>query len=951
MTQRATSGTDGLATGGTATDGPATGLTPAEVAERVARGEVNDIPVRSSRSTADIVRANVFTRFNLIIGVLWAITFFVAPIQDTLFGFVIIANTGIGIVQEMRAKRTLDGLAVIGEARPVVRRAGVAAALSTSEIVLGDLIELGPGDKVVVDGEVVEADGLEIDESLLTGEADPVLKHPGDPVMSGSFVVAGGGAFRATKVGRDAYAAQLAEEASRFTLVDSELRNGISTILKYVAWMMVPTAAGLIVSQLVVNRNNFKDSLARTIGGIVPMIPEGLVLLTSVAFAIGVVRLGRQQALVQELPAIEGLARVDVVCLDKTGTLTEGGMFVSELRPLGDADETYVRQVLGAIGASDPRPNASLQAIIDAYGDGGARSAHGGGGGGGSSAHGEGKGGASSAHGDGGGGVSWRTTEALPFSSARKYSGAAFDEGGGATSGWLLGAPDVLLPEGDPALSEVDRLNERGLRVLLLARVAGGGGAGGAGAGGGAASWAAGSDRTPGVTAPGADDAAGSTAPGSGTDSGAGADHAPEVTAPGSDDAAGPTSPASATDHPPGPTSPTPATDHTPEPTSPSPSLTPAPGTDRAPALAAPGVAVGAEATALVVLEQRLRPDAADTLRYFADQRVSAKVISGDNAVSVGAVAAKLGLPGAEHTVDARRLPTDPDEMADAIEAGAVFGRVTPQQKRAMVGALQSRGHTVAMTGDGVNDVLALKDADIGVAMGAGSEATRAVAQIVLLDNSFATLPSVVAEGRRVIGNITRVATLFLTKTVYSVLIAILVACFQVEYPFLPRHLTLLSTLTIGVPAFFLALAPNKERARRHFVRRVMRYSAPSGVIAAAATFGTYMLARGHYSGPGSLQAETSAATLTLFLVSIWVLAIIARPYTWWRLLLVVSMVVAFLVVLAVPSLQHFFALKLVGTTLPWAAVAIAGAGAVLLEVAWRWVDRHFHQTVTAAVA
>jgi len=218
----------------------------------------------------------------------------------------------------------------------------------------------------------------------------------------------------------------------------------------------------------------------------------------------------------------------------------------------------------------------------------------------------------------------------------------------------------------------------------------------------------------------------------------------------------------------------------------------------------------------------------------------------------------------------------------------------------------------------------------------------------VLLNNSFATLPSVVAEGRRVIGNITRVATLFLTKTVYSVLIAILVACFQVEYPFLPRHLTLLSTLTIGIPAFFLALAPNTERARRHFVRRVMRYSMPSGVIAAATTFATYMLARSHYSGPGALQAETSAATLTLFLVSIWVLAIIARPYTWWRLLLVVSMVAAFLVVLGVPWLQHFFALKLVGTTLPWAAVAISAAGAVLLEVAWRWVDRHFHQSVTA---
>ncbi|MCQ1577293.1 HAD-IC family P-type ATPase [Streptomyces parvus] len=777
------------------------GLSTAEVAERVARGEVNDVPVRSSRSITEIVRANVLTRFNLIIGVLWVIMLFVAPIQDSLFGFVIVANTGIGIIQEWRAKRTLDSLAVIGEAKPTVRRDGVAAEISTHEIVLGDVIELGPGDKVVVDGTVAEADSLEIDESLLTGEADPVLKRAGDPVMSGSFVVAGGGAFTATKVGREAYAAQLAEEASRFTLVHSELRSGISTILKYVTWMMVPTAIGLIISQLVVKDNNFKDSVARTVGGIVPMIPEGLVLLTSVAFAIGVVRLGRKQCLVQELPAIEGLARVDVVCLDKTGTLTEGGMDVTEVRSLNGSDEAYVEEVLRTFGASDPRPNASLQAIIDAY--------------------------------PAGGEAAWTVTDAMPFSSARKYSGAAFTEADGTASAWLLGAPDVLLSEGDATLAEIEQLNEQGLRVLLLARVQG-------------------------------------------------------------DD------------------------------------------------LDAPGAAAGAAPTALVVLEQRLRPDAGDTLAYFADQNVATKVISGDNAVSVGAVAGKLGLAGAENTLDARRLPTDPDEMATAMERHAVFGRVTPQQKRDMVAALQSRGHTVAMTGDGVNDVLALKDADIGVSMGSGSEATRAVAQIVLLNNSFATLPSVVAEGRRVIGNITRVATLFLTKTVYSVLLAILVVCTQVEYPFLPRHLTLLATLTIGVPAFFLALAPNKERAQPHFVRRVMRYAIPSGVIAAGATFTTYLVARHHYTGEGALDAETSAATLTLFLVAMWVLAIIARPYTWWRIGLVAAMGLGFLIVLVVPWLQDFFALKLVGTTMPWTAVGIAVAAAALLEFVWRWVGRRF---------
>ncbi len=778
-------------------DRPAYGLTSADVAARIARGEVNDVPVRASRSAAAIVRGNVFTRFNAILGFLFLIVLAVGPVQDGLFGFVIVANTAIGIVQEVRAKRTLDGLAVIGEARPVVRRDGIATPVPTSAIVLDDVIELGPGDKCVVDGRVVEADGLEIDESLLTGEADPVPKRPGDPVMSGSFVVAGGGAFTATKVGRQAYAAQLAEEASRFTLVHSELRSGISRILKYVTWMMVPVAVGLVVSQLYVERHDWREAVRRMVGGIVPMVPEGLVLLTSVAFAIGVIRLGRRQCLVQELPAIEGLARVDTVCLDKTGTLTEGGMDVTELRVLGTTARAEAEGVLAALGIAEPRPNASLQAIIDAYPDGSR---------------------------------GWRCTGTLPFSSARKYSGAAVDGPDGSAGTWLLGAPDVLLPPGHARLPEVDALGAQGLRVLLLGR-----------------------------TARALDD---------------------------------------------------------------------------------PAVAREVEPAALVVLEQRLREDATDALRYFARQDVCAKVISGDNALSVGAVAAKLGLPGAHDPVDARRLPGERGAMARALERGTVFGRVTPQQKRDMVGALQSRGHNVAMTGDGVNDVLALKDADIGVSMGSGSEATRAVAQIVLLDNSFATLPSVVAEGRRVIGNITRVSSLFLTKTVYSVLLALLVVIWRVPYPFLPRHLTMLSTLTIGVPAFFLALAPNHERAQPHFVRRVMRFALPMGIVAGAATFVTYLVARHDYGGAGGRGAETSAATLTLFLVSMWVLAIVARPYTWWRVCLVLAMGLGFLVVLVTPSLQRFFALKLVGVEVPWTAVAIAAAASAVLEAVWRLLSR-----------
>ncbi|MFJ6216948.1 HAD-IC family P-type ATPase [Streptomyces sp. NPDC092296] len=786
------------------------GLTAAEVAQRVARGEVNDVPVRSSRSAAEIVRANVLTRFNAIIGLLFLVILCVGPIQDGLFGFVIVANTGIGIIQELRAKRTLDGLAVIGEARPRVRRDGQQQEIAVTAIVLHDTVLLGAGDKVVVDGTVSEAEGLEVDESLLTGEADPVLKRPGDPVMSGSFVTAGSGAFTATRVGRKAYAAQLAAEASRFTLVRSELRTGIDTILRYVTYLLLPTALGLVVSQLVVGRDDWREAVRRTVAGIVPMVPEGLVLLTSVAFAVGVVRLGRRQCLVQELPAIEGLARVDTVCLDKTGTLTEGGMDVAELRALDGSPPDAAQRALVALGSTDPRPNASMRAVLDAYPAGASD------------------------------GAGWRVLDAAPFSSARKWSGARLAEPGGGEATWLLGAPDVLLPAGHPVLAQVDELGAEGLRVLLLGR-----------------------GETP-LTAP---DPAGGLAP-----------------------------------------------------------------------------------QALLVLRQRLRRDAAATLRYFAEQGVAVKVISGDNALSVGAVAATLGLPGAADPVDARTLPVAaerpttpelsaaPEQLAEVVDGHAVFGRVTPQQKRDLVGALQSRGHTVAMTGDGVNDVLALKDADIGVAMGSGSEATRAVAQIVLLDNSFATLPTVVAEGRRVIGNIERVANLFLVKTVYSVLLALLVICTRVPYPFLPRHSTVLSGLTIGIPAFFLALAPNGERARSGFVRRVLRLALPGGVIAGAATFTAYLLARAdHATGR---EADTSVATLTLFLVALWVLAIVARPYTWWRVVLILTMAAGFALVLTVPWLSDFFQLSLQGTRDPLTGAAVAVVAAALLETAWYLVNK-----------
>ncbi len=779
----------------------APGLTTAEVEQRIRDGQSNDVPDRASRSVADIVRANVFTRINAILGVLFVLVLATGSLIDGMFGLLIVANSVVGIVQELRAKQTLDKLAIVGQAKPVVRREGSAREVAPKDVVLDDLIELGPGDQIVVDGEVVECELLEVDESLLTGEADAIDKTVGAQVMSGSYVVSGSGCYRATKVGKDAYAAKLASEASKFTLVDSELRNGIDTILKVITYLLIPAGLVTIYNQLFSSHESWRSALNGMVAALVPMVPEGLVLMTSIAFAVGVVRLGQRKCLVQELPAIEGLARVDVVCADKTGTLTENGMRLAEIRTVGDADEATLREVLSAMASDDPRPNASVLAIKEATGDG----------------------------------PGWRQTGIAPFSSAKKWSGFSYGEHGN----WLLGAPDVLLDSGSEIASTAQEIGAQGLRVLLLA-------------------------------------------------SSDGAVDAPD--APGR--------------------------------------VTP---------------------QALVVLEQKVRPDARETLEYFAEQNVAIKVISGDNAVSVGAVAASLGLTGGDHAVDARKLPDGQDELADVLDHETTFGRVRPDQKRAMVAALQSRGHTVAMTGDGVNDVLALKDADIGVAMGAGSPATRAVAQIVLLDNRFATLPYVVGEGRRVIGNIERVSNLFLTKTVYSVLLAFLVGAVgigsqwfhydPVPYPFLPRHVTIAAWFTIGIPAFILSLAPNNERARTGFVPRVLRLAVPSGMVIGVMTFVAYLIA---YQGADQSETEKvqagTTALITLLIIAVWVLAIVARPWNWWKLLLIFGSAAGYLILFTVPFTKHFFKLDPSNLTLTGTAAICGVIGIVLVEVAW-WVS------------
>ncbi|SPM34739.1 Magnesium-transporting ATPase (P-type) [Mycobacterium rhizamassiliense] len=775
------------------------GLTDAAVAERVAQGKSNAVRQRAARSVADIVRANVFTRINAILGVLLLIVLATGSLINGLFGLLIVANSVIGMVQEIRAKQTLDKLNIVGQAKPLVRRQSGTRSLPATEVVLDDIIELGPGDQIVVDGVIVEAENLEVDESLLTGEADPIGMHAGQKVMSGSFVIAGAGAYRATEVGPQAYAAKLTEEASKFTLVKSELRNGINRILQIVTYLLWPAGLLTIYTQLfTTTHTGWRQAVLRTVGALVPMVPEGLVLMTSVAFAVGVIRLGQRRCLVKELPAIEGLARVDVVCADKTGTLTESGMRVSDVEELGGQRPEAVVDVLGALAAADARPNASMRAIAEAYGQP----------------------------------PGWIATATAPFKSATKWSGVSYGDHGN----WVIGAPDVLVDPASEAAAQAERIGAQGLRVLML----------------------------------------------------------------GSCDVA--------VDHPSAPGRVTPV--------------------------------------ALVVLEQKVRPDARDTIEYFAAQQVSVKVISGDNAVSVGAVADKLGLHG--EAMDARRLPTDPAALADALDTHTTFGRVRPDQKRAIVHALQSRGHTVAMTGDGVNDVLALKDADIGVAMGAGSPASRAVAQIILLDNRFATLPYVVGEGRRVIGNIERVANLFLTKTVYSVLLALFVGieCLMSKalhvdpllYPFQPIHVTIAAWFTIGIPSFILSLAPNSERAHPRFVRRVLTSALPSGIIVGTATFVSYLLAyHGRHATFQQQDQASTAALITLLVAAVWVLAVVARPYQWWRVALVATCGLAYVAIFSTPWAQKKFLLDPSNLRVTGTAVAIGLLGAAAIEATW-WI-------------
>jgi cation-transporting ATPase E len=763
---------------------PATGLDDVAVGERVRAGRTNQVPDAPVRTMGQIIRANLLTPVNAIMVTLFVLILVAGFPKDGLFVGVVVSNAVIGVIQELRAKRELDRLALLSAPRARVVRNGSVSEIGVSGVVADEVLDVGPGDQIVVDGTVSNSIGLELDESLLTGEIDAVPKGLGTEVLSGSFVAAGSGRYQATRIGAESYASTLAEEAKRFTLVHSELRTGINLVLKWLV-VLIPPASALLLWSLLDAEERWQDALQGTVAAAVAMVPDGLVLLTSLSFMAGIIAIARRNALAKELATVELLARVDTLCLDKTGTITTGQISLGEVVSLGEHDDDFVAAALGAIGTADPNPNATLRAVIDNYRD----------------------------HSD------WEVVHTEPFSSQRKWAATQFREQGL----FFFGAPEILLGADDADVRQRMTIeSEAGRRVLLLTR----------------------SDQ--------------------------------------------------------------PLTD------------------DVLPPLRHP--------VALIMLEDTVRPDAPEILRFFREQGVDIKVISGDNAATVAAVARRAGVEGADMGYDARELPDDADQLADAMADNTVFGRVTPHQKRAMVGALQARGHVVAMTGDGVNDVLALKDSDMGIAMGSGSEASRAVAQLVLLDNSFATLPHVLAEGRKVINNVERVANLFVTKAAYAFLLTLIIGIQRIPFPFLPRHLTLIGTFSIGLPGLFLALAPNVNLVRPGFIDRVLRFSVPAGTIAAVVTWAAYLAVPRETDS--ELAEARTVATITLLGIGLVVLLVVSRPLRPWKIGLVAAMTGLYAIVLLWPFPRNYFELNtpdLEHWTAALVAIIVGGAAIALL--------------------
>lgn len=718
-----------------------TGLTPEEVKQRVAAGQQNDPLPPLTRSIKQIFRDNLVTLFNLINVLLGALVLVTGSYKNLLFLGVVVVNTAIGIFQEIRSKLQVDKLALLSESKSRIRRAGKIAAHPQEDIVQDDILEIGRGNQLPVDALIRQTAGLEVDESQITGESTPIIKTTGETLTSGSVILAGRAAVQATTVGHGSFVKQLAHSAKQKRRTASQLLTIINRIIKALTFAIIPLGVALFVSSMM-RGQDLNRAILGTVASMVGMIPEGLVLLTSVALAAGAFTLGRRHVLVRELTAIEALARVDVLCLDKTGTITSGQLQLDRVEPWAETNLEATQTILAQLVAATGDDNETAQAIQQALGR-----------------------------------PTVTATTVLPFSSGRKWSGAIWDK-----QAYVMGAPEFIFDQVPAGLqARIHTLAGQGYRVLVLA--------------------AAKALTTPRPTAP--------------------------------------------------------------------------------------------RALGLILITDELRPRAKDTFSFFANQDVALKVISGDNPVTVASIAQRAEIAGAERLVDMSQVGETPD-YGQLVRDYTVFGRVTPQQKEQLIKAYQAAGHTVAMTGDGVNDLLALRQADCSIAMASGSEATKSLADFVLVDSNFDAMINVLNEGRRVINNVERVASLFLIKTMYSVVLTLIFIFMSRSYPFEPIQLTPISSLMVGIPTFFLALQPNYARIADRFMKQVMEIAAPAavcvvGYILVVMALGTQFQL--------SFATTSTLSVLMTGLISLNALLMVARPLNRFKIGLVVAMAALFAII------------------------------------------------------
>lgn len=719
---------------------PQSGLSAEQVKRRFAQGENNYKVESSTLSVPEIVRSNVCTYFNLVFAVIAVLLAIVGAWSDMLFLPIIVANTCIGIIQEVHSKKVLDKLSILNAPHTVVIRDGKRQEIPADQLVLDDIVEFSAGSQIPADAKVVSGE-LQVNESLITGESDEIEKREGDSLLSGSFVVSGKACARLEKVGKDSYISKLTLQATKSKKGEqSEMIRSLNYLIMVMGIIIIPIGIALFVQSFIYNEGTFHDSITGMVAAIIGMIPEGLYLLTSVALAVSSVRLAQKKVLIHDMKCIETLARVNVLCVDKTGTITEPGMHVYDFSVLDGADQLEISQLLADFVAAQEKDNATMEAL--------------------------------KAHFSNGSGM--RAREVYSFSSETKYSGAVMNDG----KSYVIGAPEfVLRGQFAQYQEQIATYSSKGYRVLVFAQYEG--------------------------------------------------------------------------------------------------------TLDRKP-LTEPVLPL-----CFVMLANPIRKGAKETFTYFAENDVDIKVISGDNPLTVSVIAAEAGIVGAERFVDASTLK-EKEDYYRAVEEYTVFGRVTPSQKRMLVQALKEHKKTVAMTGDGVNDVLALKDADCSVAMASGSEAASNVAQLVLLDSDFSRMPSVVAEGRRVVNNIERTAALYIVKNIFSMLLAIFSVILMLDYPLEPSQVSLISMFTIGIPSFVLALEPNKELIRGHFLTNVLVRALPAGLTDFIVVSGLVIFCREFQV---DLDCLSTSCTILVAIVGFMILHRIARPMNTGHIVMLVGVI------------------------------------------------------------